>query len=124
MNYSSDYGKAQNDPVTHRLMNGFLLHSPATSRMYYEGKDLRKAIRASRELSRLAALESDSFPEAVPDRNILPCLPEPAASQSIPVPVSGMDTMEVECDDQPADAANDYGMANFYISGGNKSRIL
>lgn len=51
---------AENDAAMHRLINRFLLHTPETSKMYYESKDVSQSIRASRELSRLGAMRSQA----------------------------------------------------------------
>jgi hypothetical protein len=44
------------NPATHRLINRFLLHSPETSKIYYEQNDLAQSIQATHELARLATL--------------------------------------------------------------------
>lgn len=60
ISYSIDYGKAQHDPAMHSLMNAFLLHSEETSKIYYEENNVDNAVRASRELSRLAGINDEN----------------------------------------------------------------
>lgn len=105
LNYSRDYGQAHNDPATHRLINSFLLHAPATSRKYYEVKNVGAAVRAFRELSRLATLDADPQAPSPPIAS-----PESAESDSMPDA-----DRQVAHDDESAGlaAAADNGMRNF-----------
>lgn len=55
-----DYSSIHNDAFMRRQINHFLLHSPQTSQIFYEAKNLAQALLAGRELARLATLDDKS----------------------------------------------------------------